>query len=269
MKCINRLSALLIFLTVLVMSCSSDDDATTGGEQEMFNFSGTVVDDTNVPIQNAIITLGEFTTRTDVNGEFTLNNIELDTNFAYIKAAKDDYVTGMRMITNLEGNNTAQFALFNDHLSTILGTGGNSVVTFPTGFTLTIDGNVNNEDGSPFSGFMYPVIYHAELSNHLIEDIVPGNYSIKDTTYGFVYIKLEDSEKNILDIAEGHKGYLYFHINDDKIDTAPQKIIAYNFNIESGEWEIIGEATKELFLGSWSYKLTTTSFSSHWFKVQA
>lgn len=269
MKHINQLTTVFTLFILLLTSCSSDDDCSTGDHEETFNFYGTVFDDENVPIENATITLGVFTTLTDENGQFLLNNITLETDYAYIKAEKEDYVTGMRMLTDLEENNTVRFTLFNDHLATILGTGGDSLVVFPTGFSLTIDGNISNPDGSPYSGFMYPVIYHVAPTNPLVESIVPGNYNVSDDTYGYVYVKLEDAEKNLLDVTDGHTGHLYFHIDEDDLEASPDTLTAYNFNIETGEWEVIGEATKQLFLERWVYKVVTNSFSSHWFKVEA
>lgn len=267
MKKINQLTTAVFFCILLLTSCSSDDDGTPNIVKETFNFSGVVINDENIPLDNATITIGEFTTTTNINGQFTLNNVELDTDYAYIIASKDDYISGRRMLANLEENNTISFALFNDHLATILGTGGDSLVSFPTGFALTIDGNIISEDGSIYSGFMYPVIYHVEPSNPLVEDIVPGNYTTSNNTYGFVYVKFEDAEKNRLDLAEGRTGHLYFDIEDEDLEAAPDTITAYNFNVETGEWEMIGEATKQLFLEKWVYKAVATSFSSHWFKV--
>ncbi|CAM1370955.1 fragment of conserved protein of unknown function [Tenacibaculum soleae] len=194
----KKLVPLLSICILLFTACNSDnDDIPIIVATEIYNFTGTVVDGSNAPIENATITLTTHEVTTDENENFTLNNVTLETDYAYTKVTKDDYIGGLRMLTSLEENNTIKFSLLNDHLVTILGTGGDSEVNFPTGLKFKINGNIKKEDGSPFAGFMYPVIHHITPFNLAIETIIPGENSMSEDNYGFVYIKLEDATKKL------------------------------------------------------------------------
>ncbi|MDO6811601.1 carboxypeptidase-like regulatory domain-containing protein [Tenacibaculum soleae] len=266
----KKLVPLLSICILLFTACNSDnDDIPIIVATEIYNFTGTVVDGSNAPIENATITLTTHEVTTDENGNFTLNNVTLETDYAYIKVTKDDYIGGLRMLTSLEENNTIKFSLLNDHLVTILGTGGDSEVNFPTGLKFKINGNIKKEDGSPFAGFMYPVIHHITPFNLAIETIIPGENSMSEDNYGFVYVKLEDATKNWLDIANGHSATLEFDIDDDLLPTAPETVKVYNFNKETGLWILYGTATKTKILDVWVYQTTIASFKNAWFKLEA
>lgn len=266
----KKLVPLFSICLLLFASCSSSDDDTPPTVTTK-NFKGTVVDDLNTPIKNATIIIGDDTTMTDTNGNFVLNNVNLITDYAYIKSRKDDYISGMKMIVDLEESNTVNFTLLKDHLATILGSGGDSEVHFPTGFTLKINGNISYEDGNSFTGFMYPVIHHIAPFNLAIESIAPGHNNTFDdgNTYGFVYVKLEDAEKNRLDIKEGHTATMEFDISADLLPMSPETVKVLNFNEETGLWVNYGEATKEEVLEKWVYKTEVASFASSWFKLVA
>lgn len=266
----EKLVPLLSICILLFAACNSNDDDTPIIQAtEMYNFSGTVVDDSNTPIKNAKITLTTHHVTTDENGSFTLNDITLETDYAYIKVIKDDYIDGLRMLTSLQENNTIKFTLLNDRLVSILGTGGDSEVHFPTGLTFKINGNIKKEDGSPFAGFIYPVIHHITPFNLDLESIIPGKNSISEHNYGFVYVKLEDADKNWLDIANEHSAMLEFDIDDDLFPTAPETVKLYNFNEETGLWVLYGTATKTKILDVWVYQTSITSFKNAWFKLEA
>jgi len=264
MKKINLIIIIITFLNIN-LSCKSDDDSFE--ENNTFSFIGIVLDDENFPIENSLVKLGDISKITDVNGQFEFNNIEFETNYAFIIARKEGYINGLRTIADLQTNNNIRVALLKDNLATIMGTGGNSVTQFPSGLTFKIDGFISKVDGSPFTGFMYPVIHHISTNNPYIRDLAPGFNPTDVITYGYVYVKLEDSEKNRLDIAIGHNAILEFKIEDIDIESAPNEVNLLNLDKSTGLWGVYGTALRENILGEWVYKAEVSSFENPWFKL--
>ena len=270
MKITNQLILPLVIVTLLFTSCSSDDDNSNSEVNTTFNFTGTIVDVLNEPIESSTVILGDVNEATDINGEFTINSAEILTEHAYIITKKEGYLNGMRTLNDLQEENTVRITLLKDQFTTLISAGiGDSFISIPTGFHIKTDGFIKREDGSLYTGFLYPVIHHITPSNPDIENIVPGNYQSDNDTYGFAYVKLELLNKEQLDIADGHIATLEFKIEDSLLADAPATVGLWNFNEETGLWVEYGEATQEVLTGFGTfYTANVSSFSSPWFKLK-
>ncbi|MEM6684837.1 MAG: carboxypeptidase-like regulatory domain-containing protein [Bacteroidota bacterium] len=133
----KQLSKLIIaFLCIAcIQSCNDDDFNGTGGpltdpqqdteaiKDEIFRdenfgntttgkFIGTVTNTAGNNLENVQITIGNSVTMTDRNGLFVLNDVTVFENFAYIKAEKDGFIDGSRMvIPKTDGANSVQITL--------------------------------------------------------------------------------------------------------------------------------------------------------------
>jgi len=59
---------------------------------------GIIIDENGDKIENVLVTVGNTTTLTDRNGMFIVSNAQVFENFAYIKAQKDGYLNGSRVV---------------------------------------------------------------------------------------------------------------------------------------------------------------------------
>lgn len=61
------------------------------GKKIQKNFIGTVVSEEEKPLENVAITIGNKTILTDSNGDFIIENANVNTDFAYLEAKKEGY----------------------------------------------------------------------------------------------------------------------------------------------------------------------------------
>ncbi len=260
-----KLRILLIAITLINLSCSKDKNVIE--DNSTYNFKGIVLDNENTVLENSLVKLKDISVFTNASGEFEIKDVELTSNSVFITVIKEGYIDGIKTFIEPDKSNNMRTILLKDKLATILGTGGNSVTQFPTGLYFKIDGFITKKDGNAFSGFMYPVIHHISPKDEAFFDIAPGFNEVNNTPYGLVYVKLEDRDKNILDISSGHVATLEFKIDNNDLSTSPLKVSVYNFDQASGLWKYYGKATKEEIAGKWYYKTEISSFKKPWFKL--
>jgi hypothetical protein len=89
------------------------------GNEVSKNFTGRIVDESNNPLANVAITVGNKSANTDINGVFIINNATVHEKFAFIKAKKVGYLDGSRSLVPTTGMNYARITLLS---GTIIGT---------------------------------------------------------------------------------------------------------------------------------------------------
>ena len=94
----KKLLILVLLVPFLFSSCSNDseidensvDTPLNFGNEVSKSFTGQIVDESNIPVANVVITVGNKTANTDRNGVFIINNATVHEKFAFIKARKTD-----------------------------------------------------------------------------------------------------------------------------------------------------------------------------------
>ncbi|MDD7913727.1 hypothetical protein [Polaribacter ponticola] len=268
MKTYKLLIPIVILCSLFNSSCTTEN--TESIENKTFNFKGKILDVHNMPIENASIVIGETEVFSDVNGNFYLNELEISTDITKVKVKKEGYINGLRLLSELEEENNIELSLLNKLTTSIINPFGDTIIHLLGHFSLLIyDGHFIKEDGSIVSELIFPITHHIFPSNPILNTVIPGNYENNEEIFGLAYVSLE-REEQIFDLAEGNSITLQFTIEDSMVSNAPETINIWNFNEETGDWLVLGEATKEYILSGdkWIYRAQVSSFLNPWFKIK-
>jgi hypothetical protein len=271
MKIISFFNKAILFIALIctiVVSCKRTEipvtpDPTptnpTGGvvndaAQVTASVSGIVLDETNAPIANAVVTSGTATTTTNTNGMFIFQNISLSKENGNVTVVKAGYFKGIRSFKTTQGkNHTVRIQLMQKVLSgtvnaaaggTITSNGGASIV-FPANAFVTSTGVAYTGVVSVYSRWIDPTAANLPF-------VMPGDLRGVSTTgveniletYGMVGAELTDASGNVLKIAAGKTATISFPIPASLSATAPASIVLWHFDEASARWKENGTATK-------------------------
>jgi hypothetical protein len=265
---LKSIIACSLMLLVLISSCKRTDIPTTpdptptnptGGvvndaTQVTASVSGIVLDETNAPIANAVVTSGTATTTTNTNGMFIFQNISLSKENGNVTVVKAGYFKGIRSFKTTAGkNHTVRIQLMQRVLSgtvnaaaggTITSNGGASIV-FPANAFVTSAGAAYTGTVNVYSRWIDPTAANLPF-------VIPGDLRGVSTTgveniletYGMVGAELADASGNILKIATGKTATVSFPIPTSLSATAPASIVLWHFDDATARWKENGTATK-------------------------
>jgi hypothetical protein len=216
--------------------------------------SGIVLDETNAPIANAVVTSGTATTTTNTNGMFIFQNISLSKENGNVTVVKAGYFKGIRSFKTSEGkNHTVRIQLMQRISSgtvnaaaggTITSNGGATII-FPANAFVTSTGTAYTGTVSVYSRWIDPTAANLPF-------VIPGDLrgvsttGVENilTTYGMVGAELADASGNVLKIATGKTATVSFPIPASLSATAPASIVLWHFDEASARWKENGTATK-------------------------
>jgi hypothetical protein len=216
--------------------------------------SGIVLDESNTPIVNAVVTSGVGTTTTNSNGMFILNNISLSKENGNVTVVKAGYFKGIRSFKTTAGkNHSIRLQLMARILSgTVNATNGGTInanggatITFPAAVFVTSAGAAYTGTVNVYSRWIDPTAANLPF-------VIPGDLRGVSTngvenileTYGMVGAELEDGAGNALKIATGKKATISFPIPASLATTAPASIVLWHFDEATARWKQNGTATK-------------------------
>jgi hypothetical protein len=216
--------------------------------------SGIVLDESNAPITNAVVTSGTATTSTNSNGMFIFQNISLSKENGNITVVKAGYFKGIRSFKTTAGkNHTVRIQLMQRTLSgtvnaatggTITSNGGATIV-FPANAFVTSTGGVYTGTVTVYSRWIDPTAANLPF-------VIPGDLRGVSTsgvenileTYGMIGAELTDATGNLLKIATGKTATVSFPIPASLSATAPASIVLWHFDDATARWKENGTATK-------------------------
>jgi hypothetical protein len=222
--------------------------------QVMASVSGIVLDESNAPVANAVVTSGTATTTTNANGMFLFQSISLSKENGSITAVKAGYFKGIRSFKTTEGkNHSVRLQLMARPLSgtvnaaaggTILSNGGATIV-FPANAFVTSTGTAYTGTVNVYSRWIDPTAANLPF-------VIPGDLRGVSTTgveniletYGMVGAELSDAAGNILKIATGKTATVSFPIPASISAIAPATIVLWHFDDATARWKENGMATK-------------------------
>ncbi|TAL45020.1 MAG: carboxypeptidase regulatory-like domain-containing protein [Chitinophagaceae bacterium] len=230
--------------------------------------SGRVTDLNNLPVSNALVTVGMATTYTDNNGQFSIKNASLNKEFGFIRVSKPGYFPASRtflIYTNpiknikiilLPKTISGKFSATSGGTINILGGG---LVSFST------NSIVNAATGAVYSGNVFVSSFFLNTADPRFNDYMPGdligiNSSNQQKilqSFGMISIELNDEAGEKLQLASGNTATIIFPIPASLQANAPADIPLWFFDETTGMWKEEGIATKQ---GN-NYKGTVTHFS--------
>jgi len=233
------------------------------------SINGVVLDQTNEPLQEVRIIIGDEITTTDGNGIFSLDDIQLYEDGTKIIASKDGYTQGNRKLLARAGSiHSLTIILAEKEVTQTISsnTGGSvsldaSTIDFPVGDYLQ-DGVLYTGEINVFAKFLDPTKEVSSLQ-------IPGDQSGFDqngnhkalVSYGVLNIEIENNEGNRLGLPLSSSAELSLAIPDVLREIAPDRIAMYHFNLDQDAWLADGEAMRVgdnyigevMRVGSWSF----------------
>lgn len=255
----KRLLILVLLFPFLFNSCSNDsgidensvDTPLNFGSEVSKSFTGQIVDESNNPIANVAITVGNKTANTDSNGVFIINNATVHEKFAFIKAKKTGYLDGSRSLVPTGGMNYARITLLSGTIVGTVNSGASGSVSLSNGAKVTFDGNFKTETGASYTGLVSVIMKHLDPSDSSISDKMPGMLLAQNSsgeervleTFGMMNIELRGSASQKLQIST--TAQLEMPISNSQLASAPATIPLWHFDETLGYWKEEGTATKQ------------------------
>lgn len=273
MKKFNHILMLLLAV-ILLTSCSKNDDATptippvasnlTGfGASTTRDFTGQIVDESNLPLAGVIVKIAGVLKTTNSQGLFSIKSANVYERLAFITATKVGYLDGSRSIVPTMGNNTIKIMLLSNATTLPVNSGVTSTVTLPNGTKVTFDGAFKTDTGAAYSGAVNVVLRHLDPADANMTLKMPGNLIAKNTagavqileTYGMIDVVLLGAAGQKLQIT--NTAQIEVPISATQLATAPATIPLWHFDEATGIWKEEETATKVAGI----YKGTVSHFS--------
>jgi hypothetical protein len=215
--------------------------------------SGSVIDENNQPVANAIVTAGTYTSGTDAMGNFVFKDISVSAANGNVTVIKTGYFKGIRsFVTEAGKNNFVKIQLIKQSITaTITAAAGGTVTTsaatisFPANAFVTASGTAYNGNVKVYATWIDPTAANLPL-------VVPGdlrglnssNGEFLLKSYGMVGAELKDDNGNSLKIAPGKTATITFPIMGSLQATAPGSIPLWHFDEATARWREEGSAVK-------------------------
>ena len=214
---------------------------------------GIIIDENGDKIENVLVTVGNTTTLTDRNGMFIVSNAQVFENFAYIKAQKDGYLNGSRVvIPKTNGTNKISITLIKREIRQRIQSGivsevslGTTKVRFSSDFIIA--------DGSPYVGPVDVLLHYVRPYALATFTEASGNFLAQKAsnearaleTYGMISVNLFSPSGEELNINSNSPATIEFPVDVSQTSIAPETINLWYFDEAQGYWKEEGQATKE------------------------
>ncbi len=216
--------------------------------------SGIVLDESNSPIANAVVTSGVATTTTNTNGMFIFQNISLSKENGNVTVVKAGYFKGIRSFKTTAGkNHSVRLQLMQRVLSGTVNAATGGTITSNGGATIVFPANAFvTSTGAAYTGTVNVYSRWIDPTAANLPFVIPGDLRGVSTTgieniletYGMVGAELTDATGNLLKIATGKTAAVSFPIPASISATAPTSIVLWHFDEVSARWKENGTATK-------------------------
>ncbi len=215
--------------------------------------TGSVIDENNKPVVNAVVTAGTATTTTDIMGNFSFRNIVVSVLNGSVTVNKAGYFKGIRNFVTEEGkNNYVKIQLIKQTLTGTISSAAGGIVT-TNGAIINFPANAFvTAAGAPYTGNVKVYATWIDPTAPNLPLVVPGDlrgvnssngeYLLK--SYGMVGAELKDDNGNDVKIAPGKTAGITFPIPASLQATAPETIPLWHFDEATNRWREEGKATK-------------------------
>jgi len=223
------------------------------GNSTTGNFMGIIIDENGDKLENVLVTVGNTTTLTDRNGMFIVNNAQVFENFAYIKAQKDGYLNGSRVvIPKTNGTNKISITLIKREIRQRIQSGIVSEVSLGT-TKVRFSGDFITAVGSPYVGPVDVSLHYVRPNALATFTEAPGNFLAQTAsnearaleTYGMVNVNLFSPSGELININPEIPATITFPVDYTQAEDAPETIKLWYFDEAQGYWKEEGQAVKE------------------------
>ncbi|HHH54300.1 MAG TPA: carboxypeptidase regulatory-like domain-containing protein, partial [Bacteroidetes bacterium] len=246
---------IIIILTFLALgSCRKDKDITVVVDNEYptekyinTSLKGLVVGNRDIPIENATVSTGDYTLKTDFNGYFYFQDIKVNKDGATVKVSKEGYRTVTKTFyPQLNSTTYIQIRMEPGHGSTIINSGDKEKNFGSTNSYASIEGNTFEKDGEKYSGELmvnhfWTIFYKDDFESKYIAHPVGYDkyFNLKGlNSYGIVGLDLQDRNGNEIELGSDNAMELRL-IFEEKVqlpENLPQKIPVWFFDDTKDKW---------------------------------
>jgi hypothetical protein len=250
----------VVLLAILILAgyCRKAEFSLEGGSNQStitFSISGRVLDNTNIPVSGAQVKAGSVITTTDVNGNFSLDNVSAKKDAAFVKVEKNGYFTGSRtFVAHAQTVNYVDIKLINKEVTGNFSATGGGAVTLPAGGSITFQPNgMVDANGAAYSGSVTVSAFFIDPTVEGFTSIMPGDLRGITTaneergleSFGMMAVELNAAGGQKLQLASGKKATIKFPIPAALLSQAPATIPLWHFDETDGMWKEEGSATKQ------------------------
>jgi len=214
----------------------------TNYEQLVYGQVLTIADD---PISNVLVTVKDKTFITDEYGRFKFEEVYAGNKGTQISATKEGFLYGgYRLYAGETGNSHVEIVLMdaNDLGDITASVGGTINVTDES--TATFPSDAFTLNGSPYDGNVNILGNWIDPTADDMLRLSPGDLTGVDalsqrvilTSFGMIGIELRTDSGEELQIADGKRVELKYHVPDAILSDAPATIPLWSFDEENGLW---------------------------------
>jgi len=218
------------------------------------DFFGIILNQNKEALSNVMISIGNLTTITDVNGIFSISNASVFSNFAYIKASKENFINGSRtMIPLIDEINRLEIIMLEKNIIDTVNSGEIKDVQIEGGGKVTLQGKYITDSGEDYIGAVEVSMHYLAPSDFDTYSKMPGsllgalenNTAVILETYGMLGINLFSPSGESLNINSNSPATIEIPIDISQISMAPNTIPLWFFDDTLGYWVKEGEAVKQ------------------------
>ena len=214
---------------------------------------GTVTNEANEPIEDAVVILGDQQYVTDQNGYFIIEEKELNANGTFLTVEKEGYFSGSRRF--YPRNNSTNYVYVQlldikfagwfdaEEGGRVIGVEGLEIV-FPENAIQSANGELYTGEVAVAARFLDPT--STNISNIMPGDLIGVNTNSEEVglvSYGMMTVELLGSQREKLNIASGKEATLIFPVPESLLEQAPESIPLWSFEEEQyGIWVEEGRA---------------------------
>ncbi len=218
------------------------------------SINGTVINENNVPVQGATVSVSGQTASTDANGFFQFKSISMSRENAWVKVTKSGYFNGNRTFKATAGrNHSVRIKLLSNASAGTFdaATGGN--ITLSSGAKITFPAAaITDAGGAAYTGQVTVAMKWLDPTSGDLPSQIPGDLRGINSigveralkTFGMIGAELRGAAGQTLKIASGKKASLSFPLPASIATNAPATIPLWHFSETLGRWVEEGEASK-------------------------
>jgi hypothetical protein len=257
-----RIPVLVCVLFGCLLACQKKVDLQTPAPPEpeqpatiSAGFAGRVLDENRKPVNGAVVTVGNKSVNSDINGKFSLDKADVPKSAALVKISRTGYFDGFRTIFAKAGasfymevelipaKKTGEFAAQ---------TGGKINLNGGGSIEFSANTMVGKTDSLPYTGTVAVNTFFIDPTAKGFQSQMPGalrgiqadKAEVALQSFGMLAVELFSAENKPLQLAKGKSAILHFPIPAALAAKAPATIPLWFFDEKTGLWKKEGSAVK-------------------------
>jgi hypothetical protein len=261
-------TAVIVLLFISGLTCNKSGIIGGGPQNVTTSIAGRVLDQNKIPLGNVQVEASGKISATDINGNFSLDNVIVNSDNAVVKMSRSGYFTSYRTFTPTANSmNYVEVTLVTKTVSGSFSGATGGVVSVPNGGSINFPASsmTNTANNAAYTGSVAVSAFFINPTASDFRNILPGDLRGINTTgqqvglqsFGMMAIELDGSGGEKLQLASGKQATVNFPIPASLASQAPATIPLWFFDESIGQWKEEGTAQKQ---GS-NYVGTVSHFS--------